>query len=66
MVLISCKQCINSTVKEADCNTTHPVNIGIEVFNTKCNVDPDETYQFQSFPDVFGGCSSIKSTFYED
>jgi len=40
----SCKQCVNSIVKEADCNTTHPVNILPQVYKTVCNYDPEETY----------------------
>lgn len=62
----SCKQCVSSNVVEADCNKTHPVDIGIEVLaNTVCDVDLGETYQFDSFPDAFGGCSSIQSSFFK-
>ncbi len=62
----SCEQCVDLNVKEADCNMTHPVDIGIEVLaNTDCNVDFGETHQFDNFPDILGGCSSIQSSFFK-
>jgi len=61
--LHKCFSCYDSaTPQETDCSLTHPNNPEPSIL--PCEINPVETHQFNNFPDIFDGCSTIESNFY--